>query len=154
MESESRLAILCGLPKSGKSTHAQRMRADGWVIVCPDTVRLALHGQKFHGHAEPYVWATADCMARTLVLEGHRVVIDATNTTQKRRAQWRKMAQEFGMDLKAYVLSATLEECLARNRALDGEGVPPGVIDRMAQQWEPPNESGLRVIEVAAVAAE
>lgn len=149
-----RLAILCGLPKSGKSTYAKTMQADGWVVVNPDTVRLALHGQVFYAAAEPFVWATVELMVRSLLHLEHRVLIDATNTTQKRRAQWRKLAQDFGLTLDAYVMDTSIAECHERNDfiAKYGSGaVPPEVIDRMNEQWEPLTEEGIHVVNVGAL---
>lgn len=76
-----------GLPQSGKSTWA---KAQGYPIVNPDSIRLAIHGQPFIKEAEPFVWATAKYMVRSLFLAGHDVVIlDATNITRKRRDEWK-----------------------------------------------------------------
>ena len=146
-----RLAILAGLPKSGKSTYAKILKEQGWVVVNPDTIRLALHGQQFVASAEPFVWATAELMARSLLMSEYKVLIDATNTTKKRRAQWLKLSQEFGLRLDAYVMDTSAEECHERNNWLHEHGssaVPPAVIDRMAAQWEPVEEEGIRVVMV------
>jgi predicted kinase len=149
-----RLAILCGLPKSGKTTYAKTMRHEGFVIVSPDTVRLALHGQGFVPRAEPFVWAAVELMVRSLLQDEHKVLIDATNTTRKRRAQWVRMAQEFGLTLDAYVMDTPVEECHYRNSFLQKYGstsVPSEVIDRMAEQWEPIEEDGIYVVNVGAL---
>ena len=146
-----RLAILTGLPKSGKSTYAKTLKEEGWVVVNPDTIRLALHGQQFVASAEGFVWATAELMARSLLMSEYKVLIDATNTTKKRRAQWLKLAQEFGLTLDAYIMDTSVEECHERNNFLlkhGSTGVPPEVIDRMAEQWEPVEEEGVRVVTV------
>lgn len=81
------LILTVGLPRSGKTTWA---RSTAYPIVCPDAIRLALHGQRFQALAEPIVWAIAKVMVRALFLAGHEVVVvDATNTTRKRRDEWR-----------------------------------------------------------------
>ena len=81
-----RLHLMVGLPRSGKTTRALEL---GYPIVCPDAIRLAIHGQAFIPEAEPVVWAHAKIMARALFLAGHNdVTIDATNTTFKRREFW------------------------------------------------------------------
>ncbi|MCI0393278.1 MAG: ATP-binding protein [Acidobacteria bacterium] len=80
------LICLVGLPYSGKTTWA---RSQAHPIVCPDAIRLAIHGQRFVREAEPFVWATAKAMVRALFLAGHpTVVLDATNNTTKRRNEW------------------------------------------------------------------
>src|SRR5580698_4180408 len=84
--------LICtvGLPRSGKSTWAQQtMKDKGLPIVNPDAIRLAVHGQRFVAVAEPFVWATAKAMVRSLFLAGHdAMIVDATNTTRKRRDEW------------------------------------------------------------------
>jgi predicted kinase len=82
-----RLILTVGLPRSGKTTWA---RAQGVPVASPDAISRALHGQRFIGVAEPFVWAIAKLMVRALFLAGHpTVIVDATNTTQKRRDEWK-----------------------------------------------------------------
>src|SRR3990172_6127427 len=91
MMSDWILIAMVGLPRSGKSTWS---RAQSWPIVNPDAIRLAIHGERFNAQAEPFVWLVCKTMVRALFLAGHNVVIlDATNTTRKRRddlrsAEW------------------------------------------------------------------
>ena len=138
-ESPKVLVMTVGLPRSGKSTWA---RTTGLPIVNPDSIRLAIHGKPFIGLAEPFVWATAKAMVRALFLAGHdRVVLDATNTTEKRRAEWASPAwsREF------VVFDTDPETC--RQRALvtcgddeEWDGLLKA-IERMHNNWEPPSGS-------------
>lgn len=139
------LAIMCGLPLSGKTTYAKQLRHDeGWVVICPDNVRLALHGKNFYPPAEPFVWAVCELVVRSLLLSEHRVLIDATNTTRKRRKTWLDMAQEFGIALQAFVIDESVEEC--QHRAdVDNKPYMKVVIERMASQWEPVEEEGIEI---------
>lgn len=123
--------ILCvGLPRSGKSTWA---RASGHPVVNPDSIRLALHGQVFQQEAEPMVWAMAKYMVRALFLAGHEVVIlDATNTTKKRRDEW--MAAWCVVKYKVFTTTAT--ECAARAIWDSRRDLIP-IIERMAAEFEP-----------------
>lgn len=136
------LAITCGLPRSGKTTAVQRLEADGWVCVCPDDIRYALHGAAFIAQAEPHVWAVAETMARALLIRGRQVIVDATNTTVARRRPWVAMAKEFGLKLDIYHLETSYEVCLARN----GGKVDPSVIERMHRQFEPPTHAEGRIL--------
>lgn len=142
----TRLAILCGLPQSGKSTYARELRrGDPWVVICPDEIRWALYGQDYFQAGEPFVWANAELMARSLLRNEHMVLIDATNSTAKRRRQWVSLAQEFDMDLCAYVLNTPAEECIRRaNR--NNKLYMKWVIERMAKQFEPVTEEGIYVM--------
>lgn len=80
------LYLTVGLPRCGKSTWARRQ---GIPMVNPDSIRLALHGQRYVKEAEPMVWAVARYMVRALFLAGHAsVILDATNTNDHRRREW------------------------------------------------------------------
>ena len=131
------LVVTVGLPRSGKTTWA---RQQGCPVVNPDSIRLALHGARFIGLAEAFVWAIAHVMVRALFLAGHStVVVDATNVTQKRRDEWAKVADDAGAVLRFHVVSTSREVCRARAEALNDVEILP-VIDRMALEWDVPAE--------------
>lgn len=129
------LTCMVGLPYSGKSTVARRLSSENNIpIVCPDAIRVALHGQKFVGSAEPFIWAIAKTMVESLFLSGHTgVILDATNTTEARREEWvkpRLWQTEF------HVIETSRENCLYRaGYMLDADIVP--IIERMYEQFEP-----------------
>lgn len=131
----SSLICMVGLPRSGKTTWAKQQMLP---MVNPDSIRLALHGNRFIMQAEPFVWATAKCMVRALFLAGHdKVILDATNTTQKRRQEWVE-PKEWKTYFK--VIDTPADVCLARAKeANDAEIV--AVIERMASQNEPLDET-------------
>jgi len=143
------LAIMCGLPKSGKTTYARGLQEAGWVRVCPDDVRRALHGRAHNPPAEPLVWANAELAVRALLLGGHSVVVDATNTTRRRRAPWGAIARDHGVPIEAFVLETPKAERHERNRA-SADPVPAGVIDRMGERWEPVTEEGIAVRDIGS----
>lgn len=90
------LIAMIGLPRSGKSTFCQHyLKPLGYVIVNPDSFRLALHGQPFVKSAEPFVWASVTLAVDALLSLNHSVVIDATNITMDARAPWIKRNAEF-----------------------------------------------------------
>lgn len=123
------LIATVGLPRAGKSTWA---RSQSYPVVCPDAVRLAMHGRRFAVEAEPFVWAVAKCMVRALFMAGHKtVILDATNVSRKRRDEWR--SPEWGTYFKVFNTSPAL--CITRaERQGDTEILP--VIDRMAGEWQ------------------
>lgn len=125
---------MCGLPRSGKSTVAKELEQGGYVRVCPDDIRRAIHGQQFYAPAEPMVWATAETMARALFIGGRNVVIDATNVTKARRLRWVMIAREVGADVDIVMIETPKDVCLARNNGY----VDAAMIERMAAQYERP----------------
>lgn len=122
-----RLIATVGFPRSGKTTWA---RQQGHPIVNPDSIRLAIHGNRFIGLAEPFVWAVAKTMVRALFLAGHEtVILDATNISRKRREEWKSSAWKTVF----HEMGTTLEECV-RRAGTDAEIVP--IIWRMRDEYE------------------
>lgn len=131
-----RLILTVGLPRGGKTTWA---RTTGWPIVNPDSIRLALHGQRFYGPAEPLVWATAYTMVEALRLAGHNtIVVDATNVSAKRRAEWES---RYAGAVELKVIETPPEECIRRALA-EGDVYIVPVIERMAKEWDLPCQNG------------
>lgn len=127
-----------GLPRSGKTTWA---KTTGHPIVCPDAIRLALHGERFLKTAEPMVWTIAACMVRASFLAGHEVVIfDATNTTRTRRDSLLKWSEISGKEnlyrVRFKVIDTSCDECILRAKEDGDEEIIP-VIRSMADKWEP-----------------
>lgn len=119
-----RLFATVGLPRSGKTTWAQKQ---SYPIVCPDAIRIALHGQRYFYAAEPFVWAQAELMVRSLFGAGHDVVIlDAPNLVNERRKQW--LSKEYRT---TFVINPTPAEiCIERARKADDDYIIP-VIEKM-----------------------
>lgn len=122
---QKNLILTVGLPRSGKSTWS---RQTGVPMVNPDSIRLALHGQRYLALMEPYVWAMARTMVRALFLSGHdTVILDATNLDSGKRQMW--LSKEWTCFYK--VVETSEEECLRRAALTDDEEIVP-VIQEMA----------------------
>jgi predicted kinase len=103
----------------------------GIPIVNPDSVRLAIHGQRFCLSAEQFVWATVNAMIRSLFLAGHnQVILDATNVSRKRR----DVLKFNDCETAFHHVDTPVELC--KLRAADDPDILP-VIDRMALEFEP-----------------
>jgi predicted kinase len=133
------LVMTLGLPRSGKSTWA---RQQGYPIVNPDSIRLALHGEAFIKNAEPMVWTVARYMVESLFLAGHDVVIlDSCNQTERRRNDWR--SKKWKRLFK--VFDTDIEECKRRAVESNQEYLIP-VIDRMKKDYDPVEEHNIERI--------
>ena len=129
------LILMVGLPYSGKTSRARMLLEP---IVNPDSVRLALHGQRFATRAEPMVWAICHVMVDALFIAGHTcVILDATNTTAKRRTAWDPGPDSCYSEVKCLVMDTSPEECRRRAVAVDDTAILE-VIERMAGQWDLP----------------
>ena len=141
IEPTFKLICMMGLPRSGKTTAARKLsRILGAPIVNRDSIRLALHGQRYQKLAEPMVRAIALVMVRALFEAGHRVVIvDETNLRRSTRDFWRDEAWV------TEILSVpTLPKiCMRRAKAASDKAIQP-VIQDMANAWEIPEQNELR----------
>lgn len=123
------LILTVGLPRSGKSTWA---RKQGHPIVNPDSIRLALHGERFIEEAEPIVWLMAKYMVRALFYAGHKkVILDATNITKERRDFW----VEKDWDVHHHHVKASKTLCIARAIMNKREDLIP-IIERMDEEMQ------------------
>jgi len=136
------MIIMVGLPLSGKSTLAEKMaqgisqgRGPSYTIVCPDDVRMALYNQEFWGPADPMVWGIVDVMARSLLLRGQRIIVDATNVTRWERAKWTRLAKDFDIEYTFSNVQTSVEECVERAR-LDGREEMIPVIERLYSKFQ------------------
>ena len=127
---EKLLIGMVGLPRSGKSTWAKAYaKESGAPIVCPDTIRLALHGQPYVQEAEGFVWAIAKTMVQALFLAGHdTVLLDSTSVTMARRFAWNSA----NWVTRWKVIDTPKDVCLGR---ASPDLVP--VIERMAADFQP-----------------
>jgi predicted kinase len=121
------LILTVGLPYSGKSTWA---KSQNFPIVNRDSVRLALHGERFITVAEPAVSFITHYMVRALFIAGHdTVIVDECHNTQKRRDAW--ISDDWELELEIFDISKS--ECLARAYTNNDPVIIP-IIERMAAE--------------------
>ena len=125
------LICMVGIPYSGKSTKAKEIAINkNAPIVCPDCIRVAIHGCKFIPSAEGLVWSVAKIMVSSLFLTGvDNVILDATNTTPERRKEW--MSSKWKTIF--HVIDTSKEECIKRAEAI-GDYTIIAIIEKMFEQ--------------------
>jgi predicted kinase len=135
------IIIMVGLPRSGKTTFCKKYLSDR-VRISPDDIRLAIHGKPYIQSAEPLVWAIAETFARAAWIGGAKIVIDATNTTEKRRATWTALANDLRATYGFISMNVPIETCLDRAER-DGNTKLMEIIEKMSGQYEhlPADES-------------
>lgn len=142
----SNLYCCIGLPRSGKSTYCNQwvLEKPGRVKVCGDDIRLALTGERFNSHVEPYISAIKSTMIKTLLLGDFEVIVDGTHTTE------RSIKQILQIDKNAQfiVFDTDLKICKERAKLTNQEDLLP-VIDRMASQIEQLKTTSFGDIQVA-----
>jgi predicted kinase len=128
--------MMCGLPRSGKSTWAKKNKGNA-VIVSADQLRLLVYHQRFWAEGEPLKWSIHGIALRMLMEQGVDIIIDETNTTPKRREPLIRMGKEYGYTVACTLIDTSKEECLNRAKAKDDILIQP-VIERMAKEFVPP----------------
>jgi predicted kinase len=141
-----KLAIMCGMPLSGKSTYAKKLQSQGWVRVSLDDIRLALHGEIYKAEAESLVWQSAELMVRSLLKSGHKVIVDTTNRTRDRRKRWIRVAKEFGLTLKIYYVDTDYQTCKERNQS--EKRLSQEVLKQIYKEFQTPDSDEGKIIKV------
>ena len=133
------LILTVGLPRSGKSTWCEeQIKKANTVVVRPDAVRLAFHGERFKAELENEVWEIVYIMTRALLLSGHdTIIIDATSVNERSRNAWKKEFKDCKVVYKNFYTSP--EICKERAILTNQKDLLP-VIDRMASKLVFPKE--------------
>jgi len=139
-----KMVIMCGLPKSGKSTIVDRELRE-YQVICGDDIRLAL-GVEFDPKLEDFVWGTFNTMVRASLIRGLDVVLDGTHTTRFRREKVINLGKEYGADVTIIHVKTPYETCIKRATESD---FPLAVMERMhvSLELEPPTEEEAEVVE-------
>ena len=143
-----KLYFLIGLPRSGKSTFAQKWlnqeidivdnslfitKSKNFMthriytprtIVCADDIRLSL-GHRWNGHIEPFVNAIKLTMIKTLLYK-HDVLVDGTHTTTKSILELLNIDR----DALPFVIYTNPQICKQRAKETNQEDLY-SIIDRM-----------------------
>ena len=134
-----KLTIMCGLPRSGKSTWVEKYKGNAFVLSA-DMMRYMVYGQRFWTDGEPLMWTIHDILLRMLLEQHVDIIIDETNTTPKRREPYVRIGKKFGYSVECVYVNTSEEECLARAINNEDEIIQP-VIARMAKEFVPPSLS-------------
>jgi predicted kinase len=141
-----RIILLVGLPGSGKSTYARRLR---WPVISSDHLRSLIADdatdQSVHG---PVFAAVRYLLRKRLEVGRPLTCIDATHLTPRERRPYFKIAERYGCQLEAVFFDVPVQVCQERNRQRD-RVVPQQAIERMALKLVAPTvEEGFSRVTV------
>ena len=132
---QPRLIIVCGLPGSGKTTHAkqveQNLRA---VRFCPDEWMNALEVGLWEGEARERIEQLQWKLAQDLLTLGHNVVIEWGTWARSERDALRTRARALGAAVELHFLDVPVEVLFNRIRLRNRER-PAMTLDDM-RKWD------------------
>lgn len=124
-----RITIMQGLPGSGKSTHAAKLK--GALVISADDYFVELGGGVYKFDPSKLGEAHGLCLRRVVYAmlnhEDH-IVVDNTNTTSEEVAPYMALANAYGYEARILRVEAEPDVCAKRNT----HGVPVQAILAMA----------------------
>lgn len=129
--------MLVGLPASGKSTYAARLKEEGFEHISSDAIRVEMgYGA---GQGSGLVFAEMEQKTRRALKEGKNVIYDATNLIRKNRIHILTAIQNIECRKDCILFTEPFETCLERNRQREGFArVPEEVMDHMLRSFQTP----------------
>jgi predicted kinase len=131
----ARLIIVCGLPGSGKTTHAKQLEQELRAIrFCPDEWIISLGGGLWETNLRSRIEELQWKLAQDLLTLGHTVVIEWGTWARAERDALRLRAQAIGAGVELHFLDAPLTVLMERIRER-GEESPPITMDDLVK-WD------------------
>lgn len=139
--SHARLIIVCGLPGSGKTTHAMQLEAKLRAVrFCPDewmdTLSVDIWDEGMRGKIEVLQWQ----VGQQLLALGVSVIIEWGTWGRFERDALRLRARELGAAVELHYLSATVDVLFDRiqRRGLENPPIKREQMMQWAGQFQTP----------------
>jgi predicted kinase len=132
--SAARLIVVCGLPGSGKTTHASQLEAKLRAVrFCPDewmdTLEIDLWDETARERIESLQWA----VAQNLLTLGLSVIIEWGTWSRQERDRLRLRARSLGAAVELHFLDVPMDVIFTRIRQRNREKPPIQALD--LAQW-------------------
>jgi predicted kinase len=153
-ERRATLFIICGLPGSGKSTHARKLAAsvlaidlsaDEWM----DALAINLYDERARERVERLQWT----IAQELLKLGVSVIIEWGTWGRSERDELRVGAQRLGAAVELHYLTAPLDVLFERvqRRGMEDPPLTRDDLARYATAIQVPNDDELALYDRAVV---
>lgn len=132
-----KLVVLSGLPGSGKSTYAQKLKEKGYVVHSSDKIREEL-GDVNDQSKNNDVFVILHKRIKEDLKNGNNVVYDATNLSRKRRVAFLRELKNIPCEKECVLIATPYEMCMAQNIKRERK-VPFDVIFNMLKSFNMPS---------------
>jgi predicted kinase len=136
-----KLIIVCGLPGSGKTTHAKRLEGElGAVRLCPDewlnALAIDVWDEDRRGKIEALQWESG----KKLLSLGLTVIIEWGTWGRSERDELRLGARALGASVELHYLSAPADVLFDRiqRRGLEAPPITREMVSRWFETFQPP----------------
>lgn len=144
----TKFIMLVGLPASGKSTYAEKLKEKGYHIHSSDKIREELTGDVNSQDKNIDVFAELHKRVKNDLQNGISCVYDATNMSRKRRVSFLNDIKNIECEKICILFLTPIEECKRRNQERERK-VPEGVFDKMLKSfWVPMEYEGWDRVDV------
>lgn len=129
--------ILCGLPGSGKSTYAEKLKEKGYIVHSSDKIREEL-GDVNDQNKNVDVFNILHKRIKEDLKNGKNVCYDATNLSRKRRIAFIRELKNIPCKKECVLIATPYEMCMAQNCKRERK-VPFEVIYNMLKSFQIPS---------------
>lgn len=150
---KKKLFFTTGLPRSGKSTLRRRVvklvekyYSDLLITVSADDLRFICYGERYNQEKEPEVWRVRERLLRMLMGYGISIIIDETNTTEKRRSHIIKLGKEYGYEIICLSVDSPPNICKDRALALKDTKIIPIIAEQANYITKPNLNEGINLL--------
>jgi predicted kinase/GNAT superfamily N-acetyltransferase len=153
LETRPRLIIVCGLPGSGKTSHAKQVeQALHGVRFCPDEWIEAIGGSLWDSEARQRIEKLQWNIAQRILSLGRSVVIEWGTWTRSERDVLRTTARQLGAAVELHFLDAPVEVLFdrIRHRKAETPAITLDDIRRWVQMFERPSSEEIAVFDAPA----
>lgn len=131
------LIMLCGLPSSGKSTYADKLKEQGYIAHSSDELRKELFGSVEVQDKNNDLFEELHKRIKQDLCDGKNVVYDATNRNRKKRCNFLRELRRINCKKKAVVFATPYQDCVDSDKQRE-KAVGEKVIRNMYLTWETP----------------